>query len=72
MSLDVGQRPIAEPAFVDDLCFDSVWRLEHLMVNIELVHEAVVGPADGAAFAKLTEGFVGRDMVSVHEVGDYY
>jgi hypothetical protein len=71
LSLSLGRRPTAEPALVDRLGFDGVWRLKHTVVDLKLLHEAVVRSADGTAFAQLGEGFVARDAVFVHEIGHY-
>lgn len=45
-----------------------VLRRAHLVVEVELFHEAVVGFAEGTCFADLRQGFVCGDAVSLHQV----
>lgn len=62
---------LVEPALVGGLDVE-VGGAAHLVVEVELLREAVVGLADGARFAETGEGGGGsQSRVPVQEIGDY-
>lgn len=63
--------PLVQPALIGGLDVD-VGGTAHLVVELELLREAIVGLTDGAGFAEAGEGGGGgQGRVAVHEVGDH-
>jgi len=62
---------LVEPSLVDGRALDVV-RFGHSVVEFELLHEAVVGLAEGPGLADLGEGLARCDAVSLHEKGAGY